>query len=93
MSFFRRFRRAVKASIDTLGAQAFTVRGDPVVCPICQGEEFVRSSGGALAKPMLMGLNVPWLKLDRQATTLICTHCTNVLTFGKAPELADDGTL
>jgi len=93
MSFLRRFRRAVKASIDTLGAQGYTARGEPVVCPICRGEEFVRSSGGAYSKPMLMGFNVPWLKLDRQATTLICTHCTHVLTFGKAPDLADEGGL
>ena len=93
MSILRRFRRAVKASIDTFGAQPFAVRGERVVCPVCQGEEFVRSSGGQYSKPILMGFNVPWLKLDRQATTLICTHCTNVLTFGKAPELADEGTL
>lgn len=93
MSIFRRFRRAVRASIDTLGAQVYSVRGKPIVCPVCDGREFVRSSGGAYTKPMLVGFNLPWLKLDSQATSLICTHCTHMLTFGKAPELAEDELL
>ena len=64
-----------------------------MVCPVCQGHEFVRSSGGPYQKPLLAGFNVPWLKLDRQATSLICTHCTHIRAFGKAPDLSDDAML
>ena len=90
MSFFRRVRRAVRASMETFGAQPYEARGERITCPVCKNQEFVRSNSGAYDKPMLLGFNEPWLELDRNATSLICTHCTYILTFGKAPRLADE---
>lgn len=78
------------ASVDALGPQTFSVRGEPVICPVCKGREFVYAPGEPYRKPFLLRFNVPWLKLDAQASALICTHCAHILNFGKAPE-ADDG--
>jgi hypothetical protein len=90
MSFFSRFRRAVGASLDTLGVQRFRARGEVIRCPVCGGSEFVRSSGSPYVKPIFRWLSVPWLELDRYATSLICAHCTHMLIFGRAPEPFED---
>ena len=85
MPFFSRFRRAVDASLATLGPQRFRAGGETVTCPVCGGVEFVRSPGGYYRKPLLLKVNVPWLELTGHSTSLICTHCTHILTFGRAP--------
>lgn len=55
--------------------------GVPVVLAVCIG-----ASVG-----LMLGFTVPWSKLDRQATTLICAHCTHLMHFGSVPEtLGDD---
>jgi hypothetical protein len=41
-------------------------------------------------KPIFRWLSVPWLELDRYATSLICAHCTHMLIFGRAPEPFED---
>lgn len=87
MSFLPRFRRAVQRSIAVLGVQRFRAGGADVVCPVCAGHEFVRSTGGGYVKPIMLKVNLPWLSLSRHTTTLICTHCTHILTFGRAPEI------
>ena len=90
-SLFRRFGRAVRASVESFGAQRFAIKGDLVRCPVCGGDELVRTSGGPVSKPLLLRFNAPWLKLDSQATHLICAHCTHIMHFGTAPEaVADD---
>lgn len=91
MTFLARFRRAMSASLDTWGPQAYRAAGDPVTCPVCRGREFLRSSGGVYLKPALLRVHAPWLKLDRYATSLVCTHCANILTFGRAPEPDEEG--
>lgn len=91
MSFLSRFSRAVDKSISTLGPQRFRAGGEEVVCPVCRNTEFVRSSGGAYVKPLLLRVNVPWLTLSAHATALICTHCAHILTFGRPPEVVDPG--
>jgi uncharacterized protein CbrC (UPF0167 family) len=83
----------VSASVDALGPRAFSVRGEPVICPVCEGREFVYATGGPYKKPFLLRFNVPWLKLDGQASALICTHCTHILTFGRSPLPDDDDIL
>jgi hypothetical protein len=85
MSFLSRFRRAVDASAGVLGANGFRAGGEVVVCPVCGGREFVRSTGGYV-KPPFLKASLPWLSLNIYATNLLCTHCTHVLTFGRAPE-------
>jgi hypothetical protein len=91
LSFFPRFRRAVRASLGTLGAREFRAGGELVVCPVCQGRDFVRSTGGGFQKPLLLGVNAPWRKLSRYTTALICAHCTHILTFARPPELVEEG--
>ena len=87
MSFLSRFRRAMDRSIEVLGAQRFRAGGEAVVCPVCGNREFVRSTGGGYVKPVLLKVSTPWLTLSRHTTTLICTHCTHILAFGRAPEV------
>ena len=89
MSLLARFRRAVNKSIEVFGAQRFRAGGENVVCPVCGNREFVRSSGGTYVKPILLRVNVPWLMLSERATTLICTHCTHILRFGRPPDLVE----
>ena len=90
MAFFKRVGRAVGATLGSLGAQTFRVKGEVVVCPICKGRDFVRATGERVNRPTLMWINLPWLKLDRLSTSLLCTHCTHVLSFGKTPEVFDE---
>lgn len=90
MGIFRRLRRAVDASLSTLGPGRYRARGEDVRCPVCDGDEFMRAAGGPCAKPFLRAFNAPWLKLDSHATSLICTHCAHILTFGRAPEAVDE---
>ena len=85
-SFFKRIRRAARASLEVHDVAKFFVRGEPVICPMCRGDEFVRVPDREVKRPLFMGLNLPWLKLDRFSTTLICTHCTHLLSFARAPE-------
>lgn len=91
MGLISRFRRALGASVEAHRPQTYRARGVDVVCPVCGGQEFVRASGDFYVKPLFLGFNAPWLRLDRQATSLLCTHCTHLLPFGKAPEPAEDG--
>lgn len=89
-SLFRRFGRAVRVSIESFGAQRFVIKGEVIHCPVCGGDELVRTSGGPVSKPLLLSFNAPWLKLDRQATHLICAHCTHIMHFGTAPVAVSD---
>ncbi len=89
-SFLGRFGRAVKASVQAFGTARFSIRGEVIRCPVCHGDEFARAPGGPLSKPLLLGFTAPWLKLDRQATALICAHCTHMMHFGSAPEVMTD---
>lgn len=86
MSLFRRLSRAAKASVEVHGASQFLARGDAVICPVCSREEFVATSDERSKRPLFMSFNVPWLRLDRFTTSLICTHCAHVLTFARVPE-------
>lgn len=90
-SLFRRIGRAVRASVESFGSQRYSIKGSLVRCPVCGGDEFVRTSGGPVSKPLLLRFNAPWLKLDSQSTHLICAHCTHILQFGTTPKpVADD---
>ena len=93
MSFLSRLGRAAKAAVDYHGATQYQVRGQAVVCPICGGDEFVMVADREVRKPLFSSRNVPWLELDRISTTLICTHCSHLLQFGRAPERTDDTQL
>ena len=84
--FFRSLGRAAKAAAGTGGEGRYTARGDPIICPVCGGEDFVEVPDRHVHKPLMMRWNLPWLKLDGFATTLICTHCTHMLSFGRGPE-------
>ena len=90
MSLIKRVGRAVNAAVGGMGAQTFRAKGEAIVCPVCGRGEFVQAPGDHYAKPSLLWMNLPWLKLDRMTTSLICTHCTHILTFGRVPEVADD---
>lgn len=89
-SLFRRFGRAVRVSIESFGAQRFAIKGDLIRCPVCDGDELVRTSGGPVSRPLLLRFNAPWLRLDRQSTHLICAHCTHIMHFGTAPVAVSD---
>lgn len=89
MGLFRHFRRAVRASIESFGTQSFAIKGELVRCPVCSEDEFVRTSGGPVSRPLLLRFNAPWLKLDRQSTVLICAHCTHIMHFGTAPTVVE----
>ena len=90
---FKHLRRAAKAAGEVLDPAPFLVRGELVICPVCGKNEFLPSSGGMLRRPIFMTLRAPWLKIDRETTTLICTHCVHILHFGQPPERvgADEG--
>ncbi len=83
---FKRLKRAAKAAGEVFDPAPFLVRGELVICPVCKGDEFLRSSGGILHRPMFMTFRAPWLKIDRETSTLICTHCVHILHFGYPPE-------
>jgi len=83
---FKRLRKAAEAAVEVFDPAPFLVRGELVICPVCKGDEFLRSSGGILHRPLFMTLRAPWLKIDRETTTLICTHCVHILHFGQPPE-------
>ena len=85
---FRRLRKAAKAAGAALEPSQFVVKGELVVCPICKEDEFLASPGTILQRPLFLSLTAPWVKLDRQSTTLICTHCMHILHFGRSPERA-----
>ena len=89
-SFFRRLGRAAKATLEAHDEARFKVCGDLVVCPVCRGEDFVRVPDRSVPRPLFMRLNLPLLKLKGHATTLICTHCTHLLSFGYPPEQIDE---
>ena len=85
---FRRFRKAAKAAGEALEPSPFVVMGEKVVCPICGGDEFLSTPGSVLQRPLFLSFTAPWLKIDRESTTLICTHCVHILHFGRPPERA-----
>jgi len=86
MSFFSKLNQAAKAALDYSGAARYEVRGEEVKCPVCRGNEFALVTDREVKRPLLSRRNLPWLKLDRNSTTLICVHCTHHLRFGRAPE-------
>ena len=88
-TFLTRLRRAAKATVEAHDVAYFRVRGVDVVCPICSEREFVQVRDREVRRPLFGGLNLPWLRLDRASTTLICTHCAHLLSFGRAPERLD----
>ena len=91
MSILKRIGRAAKATVNVHGEGRYRARGEPVVCPVCEGREFVKVVDREVRRPMFMRWNLPWLKLDRHATTLVCTHCTHMLSFGRSPEREEGG--
>jgi len=66
----------------------FLAKGEKVLCPVCGGDEFLRSPGDVLHRPLFLSTSAPWVKIDRETTTLICTHCVHILHFGYPPERA-----
>ena len=85
---FKRFKRAAKAAGEALEPSQFLVKGEKVVCPICGGDEFLSSPGSTLLRPLFLSFTAPWLKIDRESTTLYCTHCVHLLHFGRPTERA-----
>ncbi len=84
--WLRRLKRATSAVEETFEPGFFQIRGEDLLCPVCTRREFVRSSGQVIQKPLFTGWVNPWLKLDTQATVLICVHCFHVLDFARTPE-------
>ncbi len=89
MSFFSRLNRAVKAALDYPGAARYQVRGETVACPVCGGTEFAMVRDRDVRRPLFSRRNLPWLKLDRSSSTLICTHCSHLMQFARAPVRMD----
>ena len=85
---FMRLRSAVKAAESALEPSRFMMMGELVVCPVCGKDEFLASPGTVLQRPLFLSITAPWVKIDRQSTTLICTHCMHILHFGRPPERA-----
>ncbi|NNM05130.1 MAG: hypothetical protein HKO65_08520 [Gemmatimonadetes bacterium] len=85
---FKRFKKAAKAVGEALEPSPFVVKGEKVVCPICGGDEFLSSPGSILQRPLFLSFTAPWVKIDRESTTLFCTHCVHLLHFGRPPERA-----
>jgi len=84
--FLKRFARAAKAAVGTQGEGRFLARGDPILCPVCSGHDFLEVTDRHVPKPLMMRWSVPWLKLDGFSTSLVCTHCTHMLSFARAPD-------
>ncbi len=89
MSFFKRLARASKAAVQHNGPGEYYAKGDPIQCPVCSGGEFLEVRDRAFRRPFLSGHTAPWLTFDRQVTTLVCTHCANLIQFAVAPERSD----
>ena len=85
MSFFSRLNRAAKAALDYSGAARYEVRGEEVKCPVCRGTEFAMVTDREVRRPLFSRRNLPWLKLDRNSSTLICAHCSHLMQFGRSP--------
>ena len=57
-------------------------------CPHCKGEEFFSSRHQL--PPTIRRMGRPeWMRVDRQHTMLVCTHCSAVQWFAAAPERID----
>ena len=91
MSFFNRLKRASKAAIGDRGAGEYSAKGEAIVCPVCAGVEFLDVRDREFRKPFLAGHTTPWLKFDRQVTSLVCTHCAHLMHFAVAPERSEGG--
>lgn len=89
-SFFKRLAGAARATVSSQGEGRFQARGEFVICPICGGKDFVMAPDRRVKRPLYMKLNLPSFELDRFASSLICTHCTHMLSFGRPPERLDD---
>ncbi len=89
-SFLHRLGRAAKAALDHLGEGRFAAGGEVVACPVCHGESFVQVPDRGVRRPLFMKRNLPGLSLDRYATTLICTECSHLVSFGRPPERITD---
>jgi hypothetical protein len=86
---FKRLKKAAKAAGTALEPAQFAVKGELVACPVCGQDEFLASPGSILQRPLFLSLTAPWVKIDRESTTLICTHCVHILHFGRPPERAN----
>lgn len=84
----KRLKKAAKAAGEALEPSQFAVKGERVFCPVCRQDEFLASPGNILQRPLFLSFTAPWLKIDRESTTLICTHCVHILHFGRPPERA-----
>jgi hypothetical protein len=63
--------------------EQFLVAGRPVTCAHCAGERF-DARQALLNTALLTALQLDWL--DRSATALVCTGCTQIVFFAERPE-------
>jgi hypothetical protein len=85
-NFFRAVRAGVRGFRSALGPGRFAAAGRVVRCTHCGGEEFSQTK--ALMNSTALSLaDLDWL--DRSATVLVCTSCSLIQWFGKAPTRLD----
>lgn len=85
-TFLQRLKRASHAAIGRHAPGEYFAKGESVTCPVCSGGEFLEVREKEFRRPFLSKHTTPWLEFDRRVTTLVCTHCANLLHFAVAPE-------
>ena len=85
-NFFQAVRAGVRGFKSALGPGRFSAAGKVIRCTHCGGEEFSQTE--ALMNSTAFTLvDLDWL--DRSGTALVCTSCTLIQWFGKAPTRLD----
>lgn len=82
MPTMRKVANAFKQAAKTFGPGEYAAAGKVIVCPHC-GERAFEAGEAQLNKALSAFFKLDWL--DETATVLACTHCSQILWFGKKP--------